>query len=107
MTYDNWTIFGFMGQTIFMSRFLVQWLSSEKQGRSVVPLQFWYLSLCGGAVLAIYAIQRQDPVFISGQCLGLIVYVRNLQLIRAERLRNQQQTIAETSAPDSATETPS
>lgn len=91
MTYDSWTIFGFMGQTIFMSRFLVQWLSSEKEGRSVVPLAFWYLSLCGGAVLAIYAIQRKDPVFIFGQGLGLIVYVRNLQLIRAERLRNRQQ----------------
>jgi lipid-A-disaccharide synthase-like uncharacterized protein len=85
---DWWIIFGFMGQLIFMSRFVVQWLSSERRGKSVIPEIFWYLSICGGAVLATYSIYKEDPVFIFGHSLGLFVYVRNLQLVRAEKRRN-------------------
>jgi len=68
-----------------MARFLVQWLSSERQQRSVIPTAFWYLSLIGGGMLLTYALQRRDPVFIFGQCFGTVVYVRNLQLIHRER----------------------
>lgn len=68
-----------------MARFLVQWLSSERQQRSVIPTAFWYLSLVGGGMLLTYALQRRDPVFIFGQCFGTVVYVRNLQLIHRER----------------------
>ena len=72
---------GMLGQVMFFSRFLVQWIASEKKGRSVVPLSFWYLSIGGGGLLLIYAIWRKDPVIVLGQAVGLFVYVRNLMLI--------------------------
>lgn len=82
-----WLATGFVGQAMFTMRFVVQWISSERVGRSVTPLAFWYFSLLGGLVLLSYAIYRRDPVFIAGQSLGLLVYVRNLQLITRERHR--------------------
>lgn len=72
---------GLLGQALFFSRFLVQWVASEKKGRSVVPLSFWYLSIGGGGLLLIYALWRKDPVIVLGQAVGLLVYVRNLMLI--------------------------
>ena len=84
-----WIVFGLIGQTIFMGRFLVQWVSSEREKRSVIPIAFWYLSLVGGGMLLTYAIQRRDPVFIFGQCFGVVVYVRNLQLISSQRRRDR------------------
>jgi lipid-A-disaccharide synthase-like uncharacterized protein len=86
-SWDFWIAFGFLGQAAFSARFLVQWLWSEKQGASVIPVWFWYFSLLGGLILTIYAIHRRDPVFIVGQGFGLLVYVRNLMLIRSERSR--------------------
>ncbi len=62
-------------------RFFVQWVVSEKQGRSVIPKAFWYLSLAGGMGLLVYAVHIRDPVFIAGQSVGILVYVRNLWLI--------------------------
>ena len=86
MKWDLWVAFGLAGQMLFGSRFIVQWLASEKKKQSYIPVHFWYLSLCGGIVTAIYAIHRRDPVFIIGQSAGLIVYIRNLMLIhRAHR----------------------
>jgi lipid-A-disaccharide synthase-like uncharacterized protein len=83
-----WILIGFGGQAVFTSRMLVQWWASEQVGRSVVPIAFWWLSVIGGTILLLYAIYRRDPVIISGQALGLIVYVRNLYLIFAERSRS-------------------
>lgn len=80
-----WIAVGFLGQTLFGMRFLVQWVTSERQRRSVVPVAFWYLSLAGGATLLAYAIWRKDPVFIVGQGLGLAIYLRNLQFRLRER----------------------
>ena len=80
-----WVGVGFAGQAFFFGRFAVQWLSSERAGRSVVPIAFWYLSLAGGATLLAYAIWRLDPVFILGQAGGLLVYVRNLFWVRRDR----------------------
>lgn len=80
-----WLGVGFLGQALFSLRFLVQWISSERQRRSVVPVAFWYFSLAGGAVLLSYAIWRQDPVFIVGQGAGLVIYLRNLQFRLRER----------------------
>ncbi len=77
-----WLGIGLIGQLLFTSRFLVQWITSERVGRSIVPLAFWWLSVCGGLTLLAYSIWRQDPVFILGQSFGLIVYARNLMLIR-------------------------
>jgi Predicted membrane protein len=83
--FDAWIALGFLAQAMFTMRFVVQWLASEKAGRSVVPVAFWFFSLGGGLLLLIYAIQRKDPVFIAGQGLGLFIYIRNLMLIRRER----------------------
>ncbi len=76
-----WMTVGFAGQAMFSMRFLVQWLASEKQKRSVVPRAFWYFSVAGGVILLSYAIHRLDPVFILGQGMGLFIYGRNLWLI--------------------------
>lgn len=84
-TENIWLAVGFLGQALFASRFLVQWLHSERVKRSVIPVAFWYFSLCGGAVLLSYALYRQDPVFIVGQCTGLLIYTRNLYFIMRER----------------------
>jgi lipid-A-disaccharide synthase-like uncharacterized protein len=80
-----WLVFGFLAQGIFMARMLVQWLASERAGRSVVPRTFWWLSLAGGVMLLLYFLRRGDPVGVWGQLLGVVVYVRNLVLIRRER----------------------
>ena len=80
MTLSIWMCLGVVGQALFSGRFLVQWIASERTGRSVLPVAFWYFSLLGGAALLIYAIHRRDPVFIFGQAAGLLVYARNLHL---------------------------
>ena len=84
MPAEAWLVIGFLGQVCFFSRFLVQWMASERAGRSLVPRAFWYLSIAGGAIVLSYAIWRRDPVFIAGQSMGLFVYVRNLILLRRE-----------------------
>ena len=83
--FDAWILLGFVAQALFTMRFVVQWVASERAKRSVVPVAFWFFSLGGGALLFIYAIVRQDPVFILGQGLGLFIYIRNLWLIANER----------------------
>jgi len=77
-----WFALGLVAQTAFFSRFLVQWIASERAGRSVVPIAFWYLSLSGSLMLLIYAIHRKEPIFVLGQSVGGIVYVRNLVLLK-------------------------
>ena len=78
-------IIGFLGQGLFASRFIVQWIYSEKKGESYIPLIFWYLSIFGGIGLLIYAISRKDPVIIMGQTFGIFIYLRNLFLIYRKR----------------------
>lgn len=82
-----WALVGVIGQTLFFSRFLVQWLSSERQKRSVMPVAFWYFSFVGGTVTLVYAIHLGSIVFTLGQAGGLLVYARNLVLIWRERRR--------------------
>jgi lipid-A-disaccharide synthase-like uncharacterized protein len=87
-----WLTIGFLGQAIFTARFVVQWLVSERKQDSVVPVAFWWLSLFGGMTLLAYAVFRRDPVIITGQSMGLVVYTRNLMLMnkasgRRERCR--------------------
>ena len=84
-----WLVIGFAGQLLFTSRFLVQWIASERARRSVVPLAFWWFSLAGGATLLAYAIWRRDPVFAIGQASGLAIYIRNLMLIGRGARRGQ------------------
>lgn len=82
-----WLIVGLLGQGLFFMRFFVQWLQSEREGRSVVPVAFWYFSVAGGLILLLYALHRRDAVFIIGQLGGLLIYARNLHLIVRERRR--------------------
>lgn len=77
-----WLVVGFVGQIAFSARFLVQWLASERAGKSIIPITFWYLSIGGSIALLAYAIARRDPVFILGQSFGSLVYLRNLYLIQ-------------------------
>ena len=77
-----WLIIGFVGQGFFSARFIVQWIMSEIKKQSIIPLGFWYFSLLGGATLFAYALYKEDPVFIVGQGAGLLIYTRNLYLIR-------------------------
>lgn len=82
MSLENiWLTIGFLGQGLFFGRWVVQWIASEKNAKSQVPVSFWYMSLIGGIITLAYAIYRKDPVFIAGQGIGSIVYVRNLMLI--------------------------
>lgn len=80
-----WLVIGFTGNAIFFSRFLVQWIASERAGRSYVPIVFWWLSIAGSVVLLLYALHRRDPVFTLAYLPNSVVYVRNLMLIRRER----------------------
>jgi lipid-A-disaccharide synthase-like uncharacterized protein len=79
-------VVGFAGQGLFAMRFILQWLTSEGQKKSVIPVAFWYFSIGGGSVLLLYAIWRQDPVIICGQGLGLFIYFRNLYFIYRTRV---------------------
>ena len=76
-----WMIIGFSGQLCFSMRFIIQWLATEKKKESVIPKAFWLFSLLGGIILLIYAIKKQDAVFIVGQAAGLLIYTRNLYFI--------------------------
>jgi lipid-A-disaccharide synthase-like uncharacterized protein len=80
-----WVAIGLSGQLLFTGRMLIQWFTSEKSQRSVVPVSFWWMSLIGATMLLVYFIWRRDIVGILGQATGWIIYVRNLILIRRSR----------------------
>jgi lipid-A-disaccharide synthase-like uncharacterized protein len=80
-----WAVFGMVGQLLFAARFIVQWLASERAGRSVVPLSFWFFSIGGAGIVLAYGIQKRDPVIILGQAMSFFIYFRNLALIAKER----------------------
>ena len=83
--FDWWVILGFVAQLMFTGRFLIQWIESEREGKSVIPIAFWFFSIAGGLLLLAYALYRRDPVFIAGQAFGVFVYLRNLYLVMRER----------------------
>ncbi|HEV8335691.1 MAG TPA: lipid-A-disaccharide synthase N-terminal domain-containing protein [Candidatus Polarisedimenticolia bacterium] len=78
-------VLGYTAQALFGGRFALQWVVSERSGRSVVPAAFWLFSVAGGILMLLYAVLRKDQVFILGQALGLAIYVRNLTLLRREK----------------------
>ena len=82
---DWWVLLGLVAQGMFTMRFLVQWIASERAGRSVIPLAFWLFSIGGGLLLLVYALYRKDVVFIAGQAFGVFVYLRNLYFVLHER----------------------
>lgn len=84
--FDTWTIIGLVGQGMFFLRFACQWYSSERAGRSMIPNVFWYFSIAGAAIVLIYGLHRQEIVLILGQGVALFIYIRNLVLIRRERV---------------------
>ncbi|MBU1076458.1 MAG: lipid-A-disaccharide synthase N-terminal domain-containing protein [Spirochaetes bacterium] len=81
MNWNWWIILGFTAQALFSTRFLIQWIVTEKKKKSHIPVSFWYFSLFGGILLLIYSIHKKDPVFILGQSTGVIIYARNLYFI--------------------------
>jgi len=76
-----WVGIGFVGQGLFFGRWLLQWFVSERKAESQIPVAFWYMSLIGSVIVLAYAIHRLDPVFIAGQSVGTLVYVRNIMLV--------------------------
>jgi lipid-A-disaccharide synthase-like uncharacterized protein len=82
--FDMWLVFGIVAQLLFAMRFVVQWIASERAGRSVMPLAFWFFSMAGGALTLVYGIVKREPIIILGQVLSVFIYVRNLQLIVKE-----------------------
>ena len=80
-----WLVVGLLGQLMFTARFLVQWFASEKAGKSVVPVAFWYFSIVGGLIVLAYGIRKLEPVIILGQLPGVVIYSRNLWLIQKEK----------------------
>jgi lipid-A-disaccharide synthase-like uncharacterized protein len=82
---DFWLVFGVAAQLLFTARFIVQWIVSERLGKSVVPLAFWFLSMGGGVMLLIYGLVRREPIIIMGQALAVFIYMRNLMLIFRSR----------------------
>ena len=83
--FDFWLAFGLIAQLAFAARFVVQWIASERAGKSVVPLAFWFFSICGGLLTLVYGLVKREPVIIIGQLVSNIIYVRNLMLIFKSR----------------------
>lgn len=80
--FDLFMIVGLIGQGMFSMRFIVQWLASERAGKSVIPFSIWIFSLGGSFLLLLYAVYRRDPIFILGQAPNLLIYSRNIWLIK-------------------------
>ena len=91
--FDFWLVFGLLAQLMFAGRFIVQWISSERAGRSVVPYAFWIFSMAGGLMTLLYGIVKREPVIIFGQGVATLIYARNMVLIHRE---HRQQKLSET-----------
>ena len=87
--FDFWLVFGLLAQFVFAASFLVQWISSERAGKSVIPFAFWVLSVGGGLMTLLYGLVKREPVIIVGQGLATFIYLRNIILIFRERGRQQ------------------
>jgi lipid-A-disaccharide synthase-like uncharacterized protein len=68
----------------------VQWIVSERAGKSVVPMAFWFFSVAGGTMTLIYGLVKREPIIIFGQLLSNIIYVRNIMLIIKSKARGSQ-----------------
>jgi lipid-A-disaccharide synthase-like uncharacterized protein len=87
--FDFWLAFGLVAQLFFTARFLVQWISSERAGKSVIPMAFWFFSMGGGIMTLIYGIVKREPIIILGQALATIIYIRNIMLIVKNHKQSQ------------------
>ena len=88
--FDFWLAFGLVAQLAFAARFLVQWIVSERAGKSVVPMAFWFFSVAGGTMTLIYGLVKREPIIIFGQLLSNVIYVRNIMLIIKSKARGSQ-----------------
>lgn len=82
-----WVGVGLVGQVVFAGRTFVQWIISERRGQSVVPAIYWWMALLGGLCLFAYFVWRRDLVGVLGQSSGVVIYARNLRLIRKQARR--------------------
>jgi lipid-A-disaccharide synthase-like uncharacterized protein len=98
-----WVVIGLLGQALFTGRMLIQWLASERKGRSTVPVAFWWMSLIGASMLLAYFIWRKDIVGVLGQGLGWMIYLRNLWMIHRGSARDAP-SIGEDPDPEAALE---
>ena len=87
--FDLWLVFGIVAQFLFAMRFIVQWIASEKAGKSVMPIAFWFFSMAGGLLTLIYGLVKREPIIILGQALSIFIYIRNLQLIIKDSRRRR------------------
>lgn len=87
--FDMWLVFGIVAQILFAMRFVVQWIASERAGKSVMPVAFWFFSMAGGTLTLIYGLVKREPIIILGQVLAIFIYVRNLQLIIKDHRRSK------------------
>jgi lipid-A-disaccharide synthase-like uncharacterized protein len=83
--FDFWLAFGILAQLLFTARFIVQWIASERAGRSVMPMAFWVFSIVGGMMTLVYGLVRREPIIIMGQALAVGIYVRNVMFVIKER----------------------
>ena len=90
-SWSVWVLVGIAGQLLFAARFVIQWIASERAGRSIVPVAFWFVSIAAAGLVLVYGLYRRDAVIILGQSLGLPVYIRNLMLLSRERQRRDEQ----------------
>ena len=89
-----WLIFGFCGNVCFFTRFLVQWIHSERAKESKIPVFFWWQSIIGTIILLVYFVHRQDPVGILGYIVNVVPYSRNLMLVYSKRRKMAEQELA-------------
>jgi lipid-A-disaccharide synthase-like uncharacterized protein len=89
MKFDFWLAFGLIAQLFFAARFLVQWIASERAGKSVIPMAFWFFSVGGGLLTLVYGIVKREPIIILGQALSTIIYLRNIMLIAKNHAASQ------------------
>jgi len=78
-------LWGMAGQLVFTFRFIYQWIVTERNKESILPMGFWLFSLAGSFMVLSYAILRRDPVLFIGQLFGFVVYSRNIVLLRRQQ----------------------
>ena len=80
-----WMLIGLLGQLVFFSRWVIQWIVSEREFKSIIPTPFWWCSLCGGLITFSYAYHIKSFPFMLAQFTGIIIYLRNINLIYKSR----------------------
>tara|TARA_B100001093_G_C26472268_1_gene861158 strand:+ start:375 stop:719 length:345 start_codon:yes stop_codon:yes gene_type:complete len=82
-----WKLVGYLGVSLFGTRWIVQLVASKKNKKVTMPRMFWVMSLMGSICLLTYFIfGKNDSVGIFSNLFPSIVAIYNLTLdIKAER----------------------